>query len=402
MPSAVTYTNVQLPDGSHSEIHVSDGRVVGEGLPTAERIDVGGMLVLPALAEPHCHLDKAYLADRFPNPSGDLISAIEVMHEGWPDVTEDDIYGRAARALREFVAAGTTAVRTHADLNPDTGMKSVRALIRLRDDLAHLVDIQVVALASSLTGGEEASGRRLLAEAVEAGIDLVGSCPNIEDDPGQAIETTLGAARETGLGADLHLDEVLDARVQHLELLAAATVRHGLEGRVTASHCVSHGLLDPVEQRRVGAVLADAGISVVANPRTNLFLQGRGREQATPRGMTGVAALLDTGVPIAAGSDNLQDPFFIIGRADPLETAAHLVSVAHRTVDQALHMVTGGARAVMGVETPGFEPGDSADFVAVRAASVREAVAEQPTERVVIRRGRVVAKTSVERWMADA
>lgn len=402
MPADVTFHGVRFSDGTVGEVSVAGGYVASVPSSSAEQVDLGDRLLLPAFAEPHAHLDKAFLADRFPNPTGDLGSAIEAMRVGWPSVDEADIESRAARAVRRYLASGTTAIRTHVDLNAEAGMKSVNALIRVRDRLCELVDIQVAALTTGLTGPEGDVGRDLLAASIDAGVDVLGSCPNIEDDPIESMETTLQAARESGLTVDIHLDEFLDPDAQHLEALANAVERYGLGGRVTASHCVSHGLLEPVEQRRIGRLLAGAGVSVVTNPRTNLFLQARGVEQAPARGLAGVAALTESGVLVAGGADNVQDPFYVIGRCDPLETAALLVAVAHRTVPEAVAMVTGQARAVMGIGTPAFEPGAPADFVAVAAGTVREAVAEQPSDRIVIRGGRVVARTEVESWIADA
>jgi cytosine/creatinine deaminase len=140
---------------------------------------------------------------------------------------------------------------------------------------------------------------------------------------------------------------------------------------------------------------------VIANPRTNLFLQARGREQAPPRGILGIAAMLEEGVTVAAGADNVQDPFYVIGRCDPLETASLLVAAAHRTIAEAWQLVSDGARAVMGLESPSYAPGAPADFVALRAASLREAIADQSSDRIVIRRGRVVARTTVTQWIED-
>ena len=402
MPTDVILHGVRLPDGTAEEVSIVDGFVAAEVAPGATRVDLEGRLLLPALAEPHAHLDKAFLADRFPNPSGDLGSAIEAIMGGWSSVDESDIEARATLAVRRYLAAGTTAIRTHVDLNPDSGLKSVNALIRVRDRLRDLVDMQVAALTTGLSGPDGHVGRNLLAASIDAGVDVLGSCPNIEEDPTGSMETTLRAAQESGLAVDLHLDEFLDPDHQHLEALAEAVHRLGLGGSVTASHCVSHGLLAPVEQRRIGRILADAGVAVVTNPRTNLFLQARGVDQAPARGLAGVAALTESGVLVAGGADNVQDPFYVIGRCDPLETASLLVAVAHRTVPEAMAMVTGRARAVMGLPAPAFEPGAPADFVAIAAGSVREAVAEQSPDRIVIRGGRTVARTSVDVWVADA
>lgn len=400
MPVDVVLTGARFPDGRLGTLGIVDGCVTSSSDDARAVIDLDGRLLLPAMAEPHSHLDKAYTADRFPNPSGDLQGAIDVMTAAWPSVDRSDIEARATRAVRKLLAAGTTAIRTHVDLNPDTNLKSVEALLAVRESSASLVDLQVVALAGFLTGPAGAEGRVLLEKAVTMGVDVVGSCPHIEEDPLGTIDHTLRVAVAAGVPADLHFDEVLDVGVQHLLDLARSVEQHGMGGRVVASHCVSHGLLDPKRQREIARALADAGVAVVANPRTNLFLQARGVEQATPRGLVGLAALFDEGVTVAAGADNVQDPFYSIGRSDPLETASLLVVAGHRTVDEAWSLISDRARTVMGVKQPGFEEGSVADFVAIRAGSIREAVADQSADRIVIRGGRLVARTTVDEWIA--
>jgi cytosine deaminase len=97
-----------------------------------------------------------------------------------------------------------------------------------------------------------------------------------------------------------------------------------------------------------------------------------------PRGVTAVRALRAAGVNIAAGADNLQDPFNPVGRGDPLETAGLMILTAHVLPADALHMVTDGARSAMGL-------GPTADQVAVRATTIREAIAFGPADRIVVR-----------------
>jgi cytosine deaminase len=93
---------------------------------------------------------------------------------------------------------------------------------------------------------------------------------------------------------------------------------------------------------------------------------------------------------VAGGADNLQDPFNIVGRGDPLETAALLVMAGHLTPEEAYRAVSAGSRAAMGLEPVEIAAGSPAELVAVRAGSVREAIATAPADRVVIHRGRVV------------
>ena len=88
---------------------------------------------------------------------------------------------------------------------------------------------------------------------------------------------------------------------------------------------------------------------MVTLPQTNLFLQGRSHPVATPRGLTALRPLLDAGVTVAAGGDNLQDPFNLVGRGDPLEAASLLVAAGHLLPEEALAAVSGSARAAMGL-----------------------------------------------------
>jgi cytosine deaminase len=398
---ATRFVNGRFPDGSPAELVADRGVFIAESVDGSEEVDLDGRLVLPAFGEPHAHLDKALLAERFPNPNGDLLGAIEVMRIGWSTIEPEDIVDRARRTVERLVAAGTTLIRSHADTNSYAGLKSVRSLLAVRDAVEPLCDLEVVAMAYPLTGPEGREGRRILDQALELGADVIGGAPHLEDDPAAAIDHLLNLAVETRLHVDFHVDEVLDPDFDTLMDLSRAVIRHGLEGTVNASHCVSHGLKPESEQREIAAALAHADITVVTLPRTNLYLQARGQHQAPPRGTVGVEAMVGEGVTVGGGADNCQDPFYSIGKCDPLETAGLLVSVCHQTPEQAFEMVTNDIRTIASRPQLDFRPGSPADFVAIEAESIRAAIADQPAGRTVVHRGRVVAHTTVDTWIAD-
>src|SRR5690606_29576284 len=108
--------------------------------------------------------------------------------------------------------------------------------------------------------------------------------------------------------------------------------------RVTVGHIVSLAAQREQVQRDVSRRLAAAGITVVTLPQSNLYLQGRpgagaaarGAGAGPARGLTALDALAEAGVTVAAGADNIADPFNPMGRADPLETASLLVTAGHR------------------------------------------------------------------------
>ena len=112
----------------------------------AEQVNLSGRLLLPAPAEPHAHLDKAFLAEVIHNPTGDLIGAVEAMRANRHLLTVADTASRAERAARRMAANGFTAVRTHADLTLEHGLTSMEALLDVRKRLRDVIDIEIVAL----------------------------------------------------------------------------------------------------------------------------------------------------------------------------------------------------------------------------------------------------------------
>jgi cytosine deaminase len=378
---------------------IAEVRPAGHGRPAQgdEVLDLTGRLLLPAPVEPHAHLDKALSADLVSNPAGDLLGAIVAWTEHRRRLTVEDMVERATKAARLMVSNGATAIRTHVDVARDIGLLAVEALAKVKVDLADLVDVQIVALiAPPTTGPAGAEHRALLRAALDVGADVVGGCPHLEADAGELVDLCLDLASERDRPVDLHTDETLDPDRLDVRTLADRVRRTGFAQHVTASHCVSLGVQDPDTQAAVAEAIATAGLSVVALPQTNLYLQGRRHPVATPRGLTALRPLLDAGATLAAGGDNLQDPFNPLGRGDPLEAASLLVTAGHLLPHEAYHAVSGAARVALGLPPVAIAAGHPAELLAVRAATVREAIAYAPPERTVIHRGRVVARAGQE------
>ena len=388
---------VDTVTGTIAEVVDAGTAVVG---PDDTPEELRGWLVLPALAEPHAHLDKALTAERVPNRKGDLMGAIDawVAAAQAGMFTHDDIVERAVRAMELLVLNGVTAIRSHVNVGGGIGAMHVRAMREARDRMADVVDVQLVALTSSpMTGRDGASNRAALVEALEVGVDLVGGCPHLDDDGPALIENAISAATEAGIGIDLHVDETLDPSMLTLRELARQIRDRGFEGTVAASHCVSLGMQPPDVQAEVAKEVADANVAVVPLPQTNLFLQGRDDPTATPRGLTAIRALLDAGALVAAGADNVQDPFNSVGRSDPLETAALLVMAGHLLPGEAFDLVSNNVRRAMGLAPVHVAPGEPADLLVIDAPSVRGAIADAPLDRRVYRRGRLVASSMTQR-----
>lgn len=375
--------DLRIVDGIITEIGEALSPHTGE-MTTA----LDGWFVVPAACEPHAHLDKAYLAERVPNPTGDLMGAINAMQTHRHLISHDDIVTRAERAVRRMAANGVTAIRSHADVTSANGLQSVVALREVRDRLRDLVDLQIAALIGWPILGEAGADNRALArDAIQVGVDVIGGCPHLETNPDAATDYLLELAESHACALDLHTDETLNPDALAVEHLARRVIATGFTGLVTASHCVSLSVQPTDVQARVADALAAADVNVIVLPHTNLFLQGRDQPRAMPRGVAPVHLLSAAGVNVAAGADNVQDPFNPVGRADPAETAALLTMTSHTLPDDSWRRVSTNARRAIGLADNSLRVGATADVMAVRVGSIRELIATAPSERRTMRGG---------------
>ncbi|MFT4125146.1 MAG: cytosine deaminase [Gordonia sp. (in: high G+C Gram-positive bacteria)] len=360
-------------------------------------LDLPGHVLLPAAAEPHAHLDKALSWPVIAPPPGDLHAAVDAWRAGSARLDEESFHTRARTTAIEMLGNGITAVRTHVDVLAGADpMRAVRAVDRVRRELAGVMTIQIVVLAAPRTP------LHVVAEALGCGADLIGGAPHLADDPAANLDALLSLAEAHGVGADLHIDEFTDG--DHLTIgRYADRVASWPDERVrTAGHCSRLATMAPAQLHDTVAALRRARVSVVALPITNLYLQGRDGPSAGCRAITAIDELRAGGVLVAAGADNVRDPFNPVGRADPLETASLLVTAAHQRPADAVDLVTNAARQVIGLPAAGIETGARADLFAVRGDDLVHAVAAAPADRAVIVNGSLVSRTETHTWTATS
>ena len=365
--------------------------------PAFHTLDLTGRVLTTGFIEPHAHLDKAFLADRVDNPEGDLMGAIIGLDAIRSTITFDDIVARSTQAAIALSQNGVTAIRSHADVTLEGGLTPLLALLETKRRCAHFIDIQVAMLLEwPLTGAQGAQRQSLALDAIAAGADIVGGCPHLDDNPTRATEILLQLAQEHNLPLDLHADENLRPASHDLETLADLALRMLPTVPLNASHCVALSVREESDIVRISEKVAQASISVTALPQTNLFLQARDTHSGKPRAITPIHILRASGVTVAAGADNVQDPFNPVGRLDPLETASLLVMAAHQTTHHAYEMVTSSAASVVYGHSRALEAGNIADLVAIPAHNARHAIAMAPSERIVIKSGRILTPETYE------
>jgi cytosine deaminase len=358
-----------------------------------------GSLVGPPYVEPHVHLDTVLTAGepRW-NESGTLWEGIACWSERKELLTRDDVIERAEEVLRWQVANGVLFVRGHVDVT-DPSFVALDALVELRDRVRDIVEVQLVAFPQE---GIESfpNGEALMEEAVQRGVDVIGAIPHFEDtreDGVRSIEFAVALADRHGLLVDAHCDEIDDEQSRFVEVLATQASRTGMREKVTASHTTAMGSYGPAYSYKLQRILARSGINLVSNPLINLHLQGRFDGYPKRRGLTQVKEMLNAGVNVAFGHDDIMDPWYPLGTANPVQIAlvgAHATQMTSPDeIAECYRMVTDRAAAVLGVsDRYGVEEGKPANLLVIPALNSFDVVRRQVRPTHVISRGRVVAE----------
>ncbi len=385
------------------DLGVRDGHLVAPEPDAHEVIHLEGALVTPPLVEPHIHLDAVLtVGEPRYNLTGSLFEGIAIWAERVQSLTLEDVKTRVRKVLRWQLANGVQHVRSHVDVcDPD--LRALRALVELREEIGDQMDLQLVAFPQqgimSFEGGQD-----LMRRAVTLGADVVGGIPHFEMTREMGVESvrfSFALAAEHGLRVDIHCDETDDDHSRFVEVMAAETIRLGMAGRVTASHTTAMHSYNNAYAYRVINNIARAGMHIVTNPLDNAVLQGRFDSYPIRRGHTRVKELMSAGINVCIGHDSVMDPWYPLGCADPLQAAFVLAHYGHMSGAEELkslvQMITVNPARALGLEGYGLDEGLPANLVVISAPTEMDALRLMPRRRLVLRRGRVVARTEPAR-----
>ncbi len=392
-----------------SDVVVAGGtitRVAPAGKGTAPGdapvLDADGRLVCPPFVDPHIHLDSVLtVGEPRYNESGTLIEGILTWSERKKTLSHEDVKRRTREAIQWEVVLGTGVIRSHVDVC-DPSLTALQALLELRAEVRDILELELIAFPQDGVMSFP-DGKELMRKAMELGCDVVGGIPHYEwtrEDGIAEVNFVLDLALEFGRPLDLHCDETDDDQSRFLETVLARTMRDGLQGRVNASHTTAMGSYNDAYMFKLLQIMKRAGVTIVANPLTNIVLQGRFDSYPKRRGLARVKELDAAGVNVACGHDCIMDPWYPIGTGSMLDAVHMLVHVGQMTgrdeLFRAFEMITTNPLRATGREWSIVE-GKPAHFLVLECADEVEAIRLRATPRWVVRNGKVVAETEPSR-----
>lgn len=362
-------------------------------------INADGNLVSETFVNPHLHLCKVYTRQMMDDEAltgyhaegmGKAMTTIELAARIKEKYAEEWIIKNVRRALAQAALYGNTHIRAFADVDSKARLEGMKALIRAREEFKGIIEVQVCAFAQDGLAREPGASS-LMREAMEMGADVAGGIPWIEyteADIHAHIKEIFDLAQEFEKDVSMLVDDAGDAGLRSLEGMAVEAIRRGWQGRALAHHARAMELYPQPYFQKVAALLKRAQMTVVSDPHTGP-LHARVKE------------LLEEGVNVCLGQDDISDGYYPFGRNNMLEVAflaAHLLwMTTNRELETLYDMVTVNAARAMNIQDHALKMGAPANLVVLSAPNVLEALREHDAPLYVISHGTLIDNTQMER-----
>ena len=256
------------------------------------------------------------------------------------------------KAIVSQIGYGVTAALTFVDIDTVCKYKPIEAA-QIAKRTAKEKGFTLKLCSQALKGVLKPSENRLLRDALEMDyLDAIGGLPRVDDPHQQAhLDEILYLGKTYNKRVHVHVDQLNHDLEKETELLARRTMYWGMEGKVTAVHGISIAAHPKDYRREVYKMSRDAGLSFISCPTA--WIDSRRREALTPthNAITPVEEMLEYGLTVAIGSDNIHDVYKPYSTGDMSTEIKFLLEALHLyDLETLSEIATTNSRLVIGME----------------------------------------------------
>jgi len=369
-------------------VEVEEGKIKGikPNTANANAIDAKGHLMLPAFKDMHAHLDKMLFGLPWEAVSPtrhtvkDMIAYEQKMIPEWLSTSVE----RTGKMLNFLQAYGTDFIRSHFNVDPTSGLKSLTNLEKALASKKHTVEAELVAFpqhglyyTDTLPILKDVA--KLDAVSFIGGVDPYSLDGSIE----KSMEQITQLALDNNKGIDIHLHEMGESGMKTIEFLIDRTLENPqLKGKAFVSHAFALSRLTNVDAEKIAARLAEAGVGIVSSvPFGNMIMP--------------IPTLRKYGVEVLIGNDNIQDHWNTFGSGNMLQKANLIAELYGYGTEFGLSRTLAFAtRYKLPLDNNGNQQwpkvGDEASMVFVDASCSAEAVSRISPVTSLIHKGNIV------------
>ncbi|UHM91861.1 amidohydrolase family protein [Rahnella victoriana] len=397
--------NVRLEEGFEREgdiviatqtglynLEINNGKIVAiqpaKDAPasTLPAFDARGLLLLPATRDMHIHLDKTFYGGKWQAPRPrkgktimDMIAREQVLI---PQLLPTSVE-HAEAIIGLLHSKGTTVARSHCNIDPVSGLKSLEHLKRALEKHQQDFSCEIVAFPQHGLLHSKVDG--LMREAMQMGVQYVGGLDptNVDGAMEKSLDAMFQIALDTHKGVDIHLHETTPAGIAAVKYMIQTVEKNPqLKGKVTLSHGFALAMMQGAELDEVIAGLAEQQFTVASTiPLGKLNMP--------------LPQLSQNGVFVMTGTDSVIDHWSPFGTGSMLEKASLYAQLYGNSdefgLTRSLAIATGN---VLPLDDSGKRQwpaiNDNAEMILVDASCSAEAVARVSDVKATFHQGRLV------------
>ena len=363
-------------------VEVEEGKIKGikPNTANANAIDARGHLMLPAFKDMHAHLDKMLFGLPWEAVSPtrhtvkDMIAYEQKMIPEWLSTSVE----RTGKMLNFLQAYGTDFIRSHFNVDPTSGLKSLTNLEKALASKKDTVEAELVAFPQhglyymdTLPILKDVA--KLDAVSFIGGVDPYSLDGSIE----KSMEQITQLALDNNKGIDIHLHEMGESGMKTIEFLIDRTLENPqLKGKAFVSHAFALSRLTNVEAEKIAA-----RVGIVSSvPFGNMIMP--------------IPTLRKYGVEVLIGNDNIQDHWNTFGSGNMLQKANLIAELYGYGTEFGLSRTLAFAtRYKLPLDNNGNQQwpkvGDEASMVFVDASCSAEAVSRISPVTSLIHKGNI-------------
>jgi cytosine/adenosine deaminase-related metal-dependent hydrolase len=278
----------------------------------AKANDAKGFLMLPAFKDMHVHLDKTLygLPWQALSPKRRTVKdMIAYEQEIIPELLKTSVE-RAEQLINLLQHYGTHYARTHFNIDPTSGLKSLENLEKALENKKTSFKAELVAFPQH--GIYYTDSAPLMKEAAQlksvgfiGGLDPLSIDGNIE----KVMDFTVQLALDHHKGIDIHLHETGESGMKTINYLIDKVLENPeLQGKTFVSHAFALAHLNAKETEEIAEKLAASKVGIASS------VPFRGKVMPIP-------TLKKHGVHVLIGNDNVQDYWSTFGSGNMLQKA---------------------------------------------------------------------------------
>ncbi|MBM7634844.1 amidohydrolase [Geomicrobium sediminis] len=374
--SATSLVDIQIKNGNVSNITPAS-----EELTDTDAFDGKELLLLPAIREMHCHLDKSKLGVpwRPVTPASNLVERFTKEIDEL-DALDLPLKERARNLIELECSHGVTFFRSHIDVHPKVGQRYLEETIELLHEYKGTFDYELVAFPQH--GLLHSNAYNDVLTALQSGATLVGGVDpsSLDGDLERSLHQTFELATQFNAPIDIHVHDRDDHGRNTVRELIRLTKEARWQNKVAISHAFGLNDFSGEERGSVFKELAENGVHIISSlPLNGVFPP--------------LEELRKAGVHVSLGCDNVYDSWSPLGTGNVIEKLNRYLEVyrmrSQEDLTDALSLITDKPFSLAKGQ-PWLQKGMEADFILVDSSSAAEFVARQNPVLYSFHRGQLV------------